>query len=113
MPATQWSTVNQVRGALSDARDDQSNGREDYRRTRRGLFWIRQPHADRAGNHASGHPAWQRDAAGRSKQGTMTDEIEQFRWLLEELRVSLFAQELRTPVPVSVKRLAKLWQTLR
>ena len=59
------------------------------------------------------HSAWQRDAAGRSKQGTMTDEIEQFRWLLEELRVSLFAQELRTPVPVSVKRLAKLWQTLR
>jgi len=33
--------------------------------------------------------------------------------LLEELRVSLFAQELRTPVPVSVKRLAKLWQTVR
>jgi len=27
--------------------------------------------------------------------------------------VSLFAQELRTPVPVSTKRLTKLWQTLR
>ncbi len=40
-------------------------------------------------------------------------EQEQFGWLLEELRVSLFAQELRTPVPVSVKRLQKLWQTLR
>jgi ATP-dependent helicase HrpA len=40
-------------------------------------------------------------------------EFEQFGWLLEELRVSLFAQELKTPVPVSVKRLAKLWQTLR
>ncbi len=59
------------------------------------------------------YSAWQRDAVARMKQGTMTDEIEQFRWLLEELRVSLFAQELRTPVPVSVKRLAKLWQTLR
>ena len=34
------------------------------------------------------------------------------RWLLEELRVQLFAQELKTPVPVSAKRLAKLWQTL-
>jgi ATP-dependent helicase HrpA len=40
-------------------------------------------------------------------------ELEQFGWLLEELRVSLFAQELKTPVPVSVKRLAKLWQTVR
>jgi ATP-dependent helicase HrpA len=37
----------------------------------------------------------------------------QFGWLLEELRVSLFAQELKTPVPVSAKRLAKLWDTLR
>jgi ATP-dependent helicase HrpA len=59
------------------------------------------------------HSAWQREAAARMKQGAMTDEIAQFRWLLEELRVSLFAQELRTPVPVSVKRLAKLWQTIR
>ena len=40
-------------------------------------------------------------------------ELEQFGWLLEELRVSLFAQELKTPVPVSVKRLGKLWQSLR
>jgi len=59
------------------------------------------------------HSAWQREAAARMKQGAMTDEIAQFRWLLEELRVSLFAQELRTPVPVSVKRLAKLWQSIR
>ena len=35
------------------------------------------------------------------------------RWLLEELRVSLFAQELRTSVPVSLKKLEKLWQELR
>jgi ATP-dependent helicase HrpA len=40
-------------------------------------------------------------------------EREQFGWLLEELRVSLFAQELKTPVPVSAKRLAKLWQSIR
>jgi len=32
-----------------------------------------------------------------------------FRWLIEELRVSLFAQELRTPVPVSFKRVEKAW----
>ena len=34
------------------------------------------------------------------------------RWLLEELRVSLFAQELRTPQPVSIKRLERVWQQL-
>ncbi len=36
--------------------------------------------------------------------------LAQYRWLLEEFRVSLFAQELRTPVPVSAKRLDALWQ---
>lgn len=36
----------------------------------------------------------------------------EFRWLLEELRVSLFAQELRTTQPVSVKRLDKAWSQL-
>jgi ATP-dependent helicase HrpA len=32
-----------------------------------------------------------------------------FRWMIEELNVSLFAQDLKTPFPVSVKRLDKLW----
>ncbi|MBP9916839.1 MAG: DUF3418 domain-containing protein, partial [Thiobacillaceae bacterium] len=36
-------------------------------------------------------------------------EMEDFRWRLEELRVGLFAQELKTPEPVSVKRLEKRW----
>ena len=36
----------------------------------------------------------------------------EFRWMLEELRVSLFAQELRTPQPVSLKRLDKAWEQL-
>ncbi|MDD4016672.1 MAG: DUF3418 domain-containing protein [Kiritimatiellae bacterium] len=36
--------------------------------------------------------------------------LSQYRWLMEEFRVSLFAQELRTPVPVSAKRLEALWQ---
>ena len=38
--------------------------------------------------------------------------LEAFRWLIEELRVSLFAQELRTPLPVSYKRLEKAWNEL-
>ena len=36
----------------------------------------------------------------------------ELRWLLEELRVSLFAQQLGTRVPVSVKRLEKYWDQL-
>jgi ATP-dependent helicase HrpA len=41
-----------------------------------------------------------------------TPGLAAFRWLLEELRVSLFAQELRTPVPVSFKRVEKAWSDL-
>ena len=38
--------------------------------------------------------------------------LETFRWQIEELKVSLFAQELRTPEPVSYKRLEKAWTQL-
>ena len=41
--------------------------------------------------------------------GRRDEKLEEFRWLIEELRVSLFAQELRTPFPVSAKRLQKFW----
>jgi len=57
--------------------------------------------------------AWQREVGARAKLGGATPELEQFGWLLEELRVALFAQSLKTPVPVSVKRLGKLWQSIR
>jgi ATP-dependent helicase HrpA len=43
------------------------------------------------------------------RKGVKDARLEEFRWLLEELRISLFAQELRTPQPVSVKRLEKAW----
>ena len=36
-----------------------------------------------------------------------------FRWLLEELRVALYAQELKTPTPMSLKRLEKVLASLR
>ncbi len=42
-------------------------------------------------------------------RGAPHARLEDYRWLLEELRVSLFAQELRTPQPVSAKRLDKAW----
>ncbi len=38
--------------------------------------------------------------------------LQDYRWLIEELRVSLFAQELKTPFPVSIKRLEKTWQEI-
>ncbi|HEX4585355.1 MAG TPA: ATP-dependent RNA helicase HrpA [Burkholderiaceae bacterium] len=47
-----------------------------------------------------------------ARKGVADPRLEEFRWLLEELRVSLFAQELRTPMPVSVKRLQKVWASL-
>ena len=43
------------------------------------------------------------------RKGASDARMQEFRWLLEELRVSFFAQELRTPQPVSVKRLDKAW----
>jgi ATP-dependent helicase HrpA len=56
---------------------------------------------------------WQREDAKQRKGGATDPQLEQLRWLLEELRVQLFAQELKTPVPVSVKRLEKMWQTMK
>ncbi|MEN9996523.1 MAG: ATP-dependent helicase HrpB [Pseudomonadota bacterium] len=46
------------------------------------------------------------------RKGAVDDRMLEFRWLLEELRVSFFAQELRTPQPVSAKRLDKAWAQL-
>ncbi|MHA4867340.1 ATP-dependent RNA helicase HrpA [Duganella sp. PWIR1] len=63
---------------------------------------------------------WQQAAtlyqrANREKSaGKNTDpKMVEFRWMLEELRVSLFAQELRTPMPVSAKRLLKVWESMQ
>jgi ATP-dependent helicase HrpA len=38
--------------------------------------------------------------------------LDEFRWLLEEFRVSLFAQQLGTRTPVSEKRLRKFWESV-
>ncbi|WAC75955.1 ATP-dependent RNA helicase HrpA [Roseateles sp. SL47] len=54
---------------------------------------------------------WQRRLVER--KGSPDARLDDFRWQLEELRVSLFAQELRTPQPVSVKRLEKVWAQLQ
>ncbi|WP_408531856.1 ATP-dependent RNA helicase HrpA [Paraburkholderia fungorum] len=60
------------------------------------------------------HPllqSYQRAVAQRG--GVLDPRLSEFRWLLEELRISLFAQELRTPMPVSVKRLYKVWESMQ
>jgi ATP-dependent helicase HrpA len=71
---------------------------------------------DRDGkNAASVGLLWQNWEVAMDKQ-RKSDKFSQalidFRWLIEELRVSLFAQELKTPFPVSIKRLEKIWAEL-
>lgn len=54
---------------------------------------------------------WQEKTDSLIKQGLpISDGLAGFKWMIEELRVSLFAQELKTPYPVSVKRLVKKWE---
>jgi ATP-dependent helicase HrpA len=58
---------------------------------------------------------WRRyeERAAKQRRASATDaRLEDFRWRLEELRVSLFAQELKTPYPVSYKRLERLWSEI-
>jgi ATP-dependent helicase HrpA len=45
----------------------------------------------------------------KTERGLLPPGEDEFRWLLEELRVSLFAQQLKTRVPVSARRLADAW----
>lgn len=57
---------------------------------------------------------WQEKTDSLIKQGLpVSDDLAAFKWMIEELRVSLFAQELKTPYPVSVKRLLKVWEGLK
>ena len=54
---------------------------------------------------------FEREWLAKARAGVTDPQLEDFRWLLEELRVGLFAQELKTPMPVSVKRLQKIWDS--
>ena len=47
--------------------------------------------------------------AKHAQEGKRDPELVLYRWMLEEYRVSLFAQQLGTKVPVSDKRLGKQW----
>ncbi len=71
---------------------------------------------DRDARHAEQVAQWWHRYADKAAQdreaGRLDPRLGDFRWLLEELRVSLFAQELKTPFPVSFKRVEKAWAEL-
>jgi ATP-dependent helicase HrpA len=60
---------------------------------------------------------WQKlvqGSRGSANYGMADDQaLTDFRWQLEELRVALYAQELKTPTPMSLKRLEKVLASLR
>jgi ATP-dependent helicase HrpA len=59
---------------------------------------------------------WWQAYEGRLKadraRGQFDPKLDEFRWMLEEVRVSLWAQQLKTPYPISFKRLEKYWREL-
>jgi ATP-dependent helicase HrpA len=71
---------------------------------------------ERDGRHASALMSWwqryEERLAAQRKAGRVDPRLLAFRWMLEEMRVSLWAQGLRTPYPVSWKRLEKAWQEI-
>lgn len=48
--------------------------------------------------------------AAHRQHKLIDSNLQQFYWMIEEYRVSLFAQQLGTRFPVSDKRLRKLWE---
>ncbi len=57
--------------------------------------------------------AWNRRRDEHVAAGIIDNELELYRWMIEEYRVSLFAQPLGTSFPVSAKRLEKQWAKVR
>jgi ATP-dependent helicase HrpA len=67
-------------------------------------------------NSATVAPLWQQYVdrlAEHHQRGIVDPQMDGHRWMLEELRVSLFAQELKTSIPISVQRLLKQWEQVQ
>ncbi len=67
-------------------------------------------------NHDLIQPRWRQyveRAADHARRGITAPELWQFRWMLEELRVSLFSQELGVSLPASPQRLDRQWERVR
>lgn len=56
--------------------------------------------------------AWLEQRDRLRSRGVSPEDLETFRWLVEELRVSLFAPELKAAVPVSPQKVAEMWKSL-
>ena len=52
-------------------------------------------------------PHWQRYLAHANNQSS--EALQHYRWMIEEFRISLFAQDIKTAFPISAKRLEKQW----
>ncbi len=71
---------------------------------------------ERDGRHGAAIDTWMQrwteQLARAAKTEQAAPELRDFRWWIEELAIALFAQELKTPFPVSQKRLEKRWSEL-
>ncbi|TNH41971.1 ATP-dependent RNA helicase HrpA [Photorhabdus luminescens subsp. sonorensis] len=72
------------------------------------------PHRDRAqmGRVENVQQQWQQWLAKLSLQQKQLPEVQEIRWMIEELRISLFAQQLGTPYPVSDKRILQTMEQI-
>jgi ATP-dependent helicase HrpA len=102
LTATPWDRLHELPRYLKAARLRLEKYADDPERDRR-----------HAANIAELWRRYEERAAKLRRAGTSDARLEDFRWRIEELRVSLYAQELKTPYPVSFKRLDKLWSTIR
>jgi ATP-dependent helicase HrpA len=78
---------------------------------------------DKVGSQVQRDRVWTGELAGyweqykaratkHAQEGKRDDNLSLYRWMLEEYRVSLFAQQLGTRMPVSDKRLSKQWRAV-
>ena len=72
---------------------------------------------ERDGKHAASISGWWKKyeelLERQTQAGAVDPRLHEVRWHIEELRVSLYAQELKTPYPISYKRLEKFWNALK
>jgi ATP-dependent helicase HrpA len=55
---------------------------------------------------------WRERSAAARQAGRRDSRLDEIRWMLEELRISFFAQQIRTAYPVSIKRIEGRWKEL-
>lgn len=68
--------------------------------------------ADKAAQVVPVWQSFQQKCQALQTRGVPAEELDSFRWLLEEMRVCLFAPELKTVVPVSPQKVADQWRML-